>query len=140
MSMPAWSVVRPFPDTLRPLTVLCDAPATIRPDQRLSFSARRLRRLFSVASRITPNVNSRTVPPLIVTPVYPDENTPTSQGSSGGQSANSVASPSMTWPLRSSVTLSAPMTMPLLGQSIRSFRSFVFVTIVCPQLTRAASG
>ena len=138
--MPAWSVVRPFPATLRPSTVVCDAPATISPDQRLSFSAKRLRREFSDPSRITPKVNSRTVPPLIVTPLCPDEKTPRSHGSSGGQSANSLPSPSMTWPLRSSVTLSAPITMPLLGQSIRSFASFVLATMVCPQVTRPATA
>src|SRR5918994_1725350 len=51
-----------------------------------------------------------------------------------------VPSPSIVWPLRSSVTLSAPITMPLVGQLIRSVCRVVSVVIVSPQLSCWTAG
>jgi hypothetical protein len=57
-----------------------------------------------------------------------------------GAGSAGVPSPSMVWPLRSRVMLSAPMMMPLLGQLTRSLSSVVSVVMVSPQPTWLASA
>src|SRR5262245_14603185 len=82
----------------------------------------------------TPRSNCRIEPPSIVTRLCPVLlSTPTSQSVAGGQEGGGVPSPSMTWPLRSRVMLSAPITIPLSGQFTRSLASFVFAVITSPQ-------
>ena len=89
----------------------------------------------------TPAANSRTEPCITVTPSWPSLTTPKSQVSCLViASAAGVPSPSTRWPFRSSVTLSAPITIPLFGQLTRSLSSVVSAVIVSPQLTWLASA
>jgi hypothetical protein len=89
-----------------------------------------------------PVSNCRIEPPLIVIWLCPALlSTPTSQAVSGGQEGTGVPSPSMTCPFRSSVMLSAPITIPLSGQFTRSPASFVFAVITSPHAgLRHAAG
>ena len=89
----------------------------------------------------TPTANSRTEPCITVTPSWPSLNTPKSHGSFWvSQLAAGVPSPSTRWPFRSSVTSSAPITIPWFGQLTRSLLSVVSAVIVSPQLTWLASA
>ena len=80
-------------------------------------------------------------PCITVTPSWPSLTTPTSQNSvSGSHPAAGVPSPSIVWSFRSRVTLSAPITMPLLGQLTRLWWRVVSVVIVSPQLQLLRGG
>ena len=46
-----------------------------------------------------------------------------------------VTTPSIVWPLRSTVMPGAPMTSPSPGQSLRSFASLTLCVSVCPHVT-----
>src|SRR5829696_3281120 len=65
-------------------------------------------------------------------------NHPVSQISA--QSSISSPLPSILWPFRSRVMLSAPITIPLFGQLTRSLSRVVSAVMVAPQLTWLASA
>src|SRR3954452_13182396 len=62
---------------------------------------------------------------------------PSPEGPWGPTSQSNVllTTPSIVWPLRSTVTLSAPTTSPSFGQLLRSLASLTLCVSVCPQLT-----
>ena len=82
----------------------------------------------------TPISKPRTVPPVIVTPEWPASfEMPRSQIPSSKQDPAGTPSPPTVWPFRSSVMSSAPITIPLLGQLVRSLSSVVSVVMIAPQ-------
>jgi hypothetical protein len=83
----------------------------------------------------TPAKNSRTEPSRTVTPSWPSLTTPVSQNSPRRQRLTGSPSPATVWPFRLRVMSSAPITMPLLGQPVRSLSSVVSAVIVSPQRT-----
>src|SRR3954454_11690971 len=111
------------------------------PRLELSADDRLWIRLWLAAPMKTPTSKRRTEPPRIVTPACRAAlSTPTSQDSPSGHDATGAPSPPTVCPFKSSVMLSAPITIPLLGQSVRSLVSFVSLVIVMPQLTWLATA
>ena len=85
----------------------------------------------------TPLSNCPTEPFRTVTPSCPSLSTPTSQISRSGHALNGLPSPEIVCPFRSSVMSSAPITIPLFGQSRRSRSSVASTVIMSPQLSGA---
>ena len=88
----------------------------------------------------TPLSNCPTAPFRTVTPSCPSLSTPTSQISRSEYRLEPAPSPEIVCPFRSSVTSSAPITIPLFGQSMRSLSSVVSAVMMSPQLTWLASA
>src|SRR6267142_2236837 len=113
---------------------------TITPKVEL-FASESLWIRFSLPPTEMPTSKPRTAPPLIITSAWPARlEMPRSQIGSSRHEPAGTPSPPTVWPFKSSVMLSAPITIPLLGQLVRSLSSFVFVVIVAPQLTLLASA
>jgi hypothetical protein len=109
---------------------------TMRNPKKAFFVEETFSTLFSSALPTkTPLAKSRTEPLRTVTPSRPSLTTPMSHSSFLGHCSNSLPSPATTWPFRSSVMLSAPITMPLFGQSRRSLSRVVSAVIVSPHFT-----
>ena len=110
------------------------ASARIMPNVELFAEATPWIRFSLPPTTEVPISKPRTVPPVIVTPEWPASfEMPRSQIPSSKQDPAGTPSPPTVWPFRSSVMSSAPITIPLLGQLVRSLSSVVSVVMIAPQ-------